>query len=132
GLEISECLAQGADFRGASFMNMITTRSWFCSAYITKTNLSYANFSRVVLEKCELWENRWNGAVIEGAVFRGSDLSCGEFSSFDWTLADFTGCDLTGASLGDLDARRTNLDGVKLDSEQALQLVESLGVIVHR
>ncbi|MER1720993.1 pentapeptide repeat-containing protein, partial [Proteus terrae] len=54
GLEISECLAQGADF-----MNMITTRSWFCSAYITKTNLSYANFSRVILEKCELWENRW-------------------------------------------------------------------------
>ncbi len=30
GLEISECLAQGADFRGANFMNMITTRSWFC------------------------------------------------------------------------------------------------------
>ncbi|MEQ5640195.1 pentapeptide repeat-containing protein, partial [Escherichia coli] len=52
GLEISECLAQGADFRGANFMNMITTRSWFCSAYITKTNLSYANFSRVILEKC--------------------------------------------------------------------------------
>ncbi|MDF7376092.1 QnrD family quinolone resistance pentapeptide repeat protein, partial [Proteus mirabilis] len=26
----------------------------------------------------------------------------------------------------------TNLDGVKLDGEQALQLVESLGVIVHR
>ncbi len=56
GLEISECLAQGADFRGANFMNMITTRSWFCSAYITKTNLSYANFSRVILEKCELWK----------------------------------------------------------------------------
>ncbi len=36
GLEISECLAQGADFRGANFMNMITTRSWFCSAYITR------------------------------------------------------------------------------------------------
>lgn len=132
GLEISECLAQGADFRGANFMNMITTRSWFCSVYITKTNLSYANFSRVILEKCELWENRWNGTVITGAVFRGSDLSCGEFSSFDWSLADFTGCDLTGGVLGDLDARRTNLDGVKLDGEQALQLVESLGVIVHR
>ena len=37
-------------------MNMITTRTWFCSAYITNTNLSYANFSKVVLEKCELWE----------------------------------------------------------------------------
>ncbi|TXM72236.1 QnrD family quinolone resistance pentapeptide repeat protein, partial [Providencia rettgeri] len=54
------------------------------------------------------------------------------FSSFDWSLADFTGCDLTGGALGELDARRINLDGVKLDGEQALQLVESLGVIVHR
>ena len=48
------------------------------------------------------------------------------------SLADFTGCDLTGGALGELDARRINLDGVKLDGEQALQLVESLGVIVHR
>ncbi len=79
GLEISECLAQGADFRGANFMNMITTRSWFCSAYITKTNLSYANFSRVILEKCELWENRWNGTVITGAVFRGRSFLWGVF-----------------------------------------------------
>lgn len=62
GIEIRHCRAQGADFRGASFMNMITTRTWFCSAYITNTNLSYANFSKVVLEKCELWENRWIGA----------------------------------------------------------------------
>ena len=62
GIEIRHCRAQGADFRGASFMNMITTRTWFCSAYITNTNLSYANFSKVVLEKCELWENRWMGA----------------------------------------------------------------------
>ncbi len=49
--------------------------------------------------------------MITGAVFRGSDLSCGEFSSFDWSLADFTGCDLTGGALGELDARRINLDG---------------------
>ncbi|MGG6725281.1 UNVERIFIED_CONTAM: QnrD family quinolone resistance pentapeptide repeat protein, partial [Salmonella enterica subsp. enterica serovar Weltevreden] len=36
GLEISGFLAQGADFRWANFINMITTRSWFCRAYITK------------------------------------------------------------------------------------------------
>ncbi|MGG6686557.1 UNVERIFIED_CONTAM: pentapeptide repeat-containing protein, partial [Salmonella enterica subsp. enterica serovar Weltevreden] len=76
-----------ADFRGANFMKMITTRSWFCSAYISKTNLSYANFSRVIVEKCELWENRWNGPVITGRVFRGSDLACWEVSSFDGSLA---------------------------------------------
>ncbi|MCF3802728.1 pentapeptide repeat-containing protein, partial [Salmonella enterica subsp. enterica serovar Weltevreden] len=78
--DMSASLAQGADFRGAIFMNMINTMSWFCSAYITKTNLSFANFSRVIFEKCELWEHRWNGTLITGALFLVYDLSCGEFS----------------------------------------------------
>lgn len=130
GIEIRECRAQGADFRGASFMNMITTRTWFCCAYITKSNLSYANFSKVVLEKCELWENRWKGAQILGATFSGSDLSGGEFSSFDWRAANFTHCDLTNSELGDLDVRGIDLQGVKLDSYQVSQLMERLGIVV--
>ncbi len=52
-----------------------------------------------------------------------SDLSCGEFSSFDWSLADFTGCDLTGGALGELDARRINLDGVKLMESRRFSLL---------
>ncbi|VEA65255.1 secreted effector protein PipB [Serratia plymuthica] len=130
GIEIIECRAQGADFRGASFMNMITTRIGFCSAYITKTNLSYANFSKVVLEKCELWENRWNGAQILGATFSGSDLSGGEFSSFDWRAANFTHCDLTNSELGELDVRGVDLQGVKLDSYQVFQIMERLGIAI--
>jgi fluoroquinolone resistance protein len=130
GIEIRECRAQGADFRGTSFMNMITSRSWFCSAYITKSNLSYANFSKVVLEKCELWENRWNGAQILGATFSGSDLSGGEFSSFDWRAVNVTHCDLTNSELGDLDVRGVDLQGVKLDSYQVAQIMERLGVAI--
>ena len=130
GIEISECRAQGADFRGASFMNMITTKSWFCSAFITKTNLSYANFSKVVLEKCELWENRWVGTHVLGATFSGSDLSGGEFNSFDWRSADFTHCDLTRSVTSELDLRTTELEGVKLDSAQVCFLVERLGIQV--
>lgn len=130
GIEIRECRAQGADFRGTSFMNMITPRTWFCSAYITKSNLSYANFSKVVLEKCELWENRWNSAQILGATFSGSDLSGGEFSSFDWRAANFTQCDLTNSELGELDLRSTDLQGAKLDSYQVFQMMERLGIAV--
>lgn len=81
-------------------MNMITSRTWFCSAYITKSNLSYANFAKVVLEKCELWENRWHGAQVLGASFSGSDLSGGEFSGFDWRAADVTQCDLEQRGTG--------------------------------
>ncbi|MEX6238228.1 Qnr family pentapeptide repeat protein [Providencia hangzhouensis] len=130
GLEISGCSAQGVDFRGARFVNMITSRSWFCSAYITKTNLSYANLSGVMLERCELWENRWNGTVVSGAVFKGSDLSGGEFLSLDWTSADFSYCNLVNSSLSGLDARRMDLQGVILDNDQVNMLVESLGIIV--
>jgi fluoroquinolone resistance protein len=130
GIEIRSCRAQGSDFRGTSFMNMITTRTWFCSAYITKTNLSYANFSKVVLEKCELWENRWVGTQILGATFSGSDLSGGEFSSFDWRAANFTQCDLTNSELGDLDVRGVDLQGVKLDSHQVSLIMDRLGIAI--
>lgn len=130
GIEIRSCLVQGADFRGANFRNIITARSWFCSAYITKSNLSYANLSGVVLEKCELWENRWNGTIISGSEFSGSDLSGGEFSSFDWTSANFTGCDLTNSQLGNIDIKRMNLQGIKLDDHQAMDIMESLGVTI--
>ena len=130
GIEIKDCRLQGADFRETSFMNMITTRSWFCSAIISGSNLSYANFTRVILEKCELQNNRWLGVVAPGATFSGSDLSGGEFASFDWSVVNVTQCDLCEAELGDLDVRRQDLEGVKLDRYQASQLLERLGISV--
>ncbi|WP_136477039.1 Qnr family pentapeptide repeat protein [Pseudomonas sp. DG56-2] len=130
GLEISECKAQGADFSSASFMNVISNKSWFCSAYINKSNLAYANFSKVNLEKCELWDNRWTGANVTGANFSGSDLSGGEFTAIDWRSADFTGCDLTDSELGDLDIRTVNVEGVKVSRDQMSDLAARLGINV--
>ncbi|AHG19710.2 fluoroquinolone resistance protein [Chania multitudinisentens RB-25] len=130
GLEIRECKVQGADFRGANFMNMISQHTYFCSAFITKSNLSYANFSKVVLEKCELWENRWNDANVLGATFIGSDLSGGEFNHFDWRAATFNHCNLTGSQLGELDIRQVDLEGVQLDSQQIVGLIDRLGIVL--
>lgn len=130
GLEISECRAQGADFSNASFMNQITTRTWFCSGFIKKSNLRYANFSRVTLEKCELWENRWDGANLSGASFAGSDLSAGQFEGIDWSSANFTDCDLTGSELGDLDLRVVNLRGARVDVQQTAVLMQRIGITV--
>ncbi|CDH30849.1 Uncharacterized low-complexity protein [Xenorhabdus bovienii str. Intermedium] len=118
------------DFRGASFMNRVSANIQFCSAYITKSNLSYTNFADVILEKCELWENRWHETHILGARFSGSDLSGGEFISFDWNAADFTYCDLTNSILGELDIRKVDLKGVKLESYQVAELLERIGIVV--
>ncbi|WP_449433187.1 Qnr family pentapeptide repeat protein [Pseudomonas putida] len=130
GIEMSGCKLQGADFSNTSFMNMITHKSWFCHATITDCNLSYANFSGAILEKCELWGNRWIGTTVKGASFSGSDLSSGEFNSFEWEYADFRGCDLRNSDLGLLDIRSVNLDAAKLDVEQICNLARALGVEV--
>ncbi|QWA13025.1 Qnr family pentapeptide repeat protein [Sodalis ligni] len=130
GCEMLECKGQGADFRGASFMNRLTSRSFFCSASLTKNNFSYANFQNVVLEKCQLTGNRWSEANILGANFSGSDMSESEFGHIEWSSANFTHCDLTHSDLGDLNLRKVNLDGVKIDSWQQTQLLEKLGIIV--
>ncbi|MGL9735305.1 MAG: pentapeptide repeat-containing protein [Symbiopectobacterium sp.] len=60
----------------------------------------------------------------------GLELSGGEFNEFDWRSANFTFCDLTGAELGNLNIRDTELDGVKLDMNQAGQLLMDLGIIL--
>jgi fluoroquinolone resistance protein len=130
GIEIRGCRLQGADFRNASFMNVINAQVRFCSAYITKSNLSYTNFADVILEKCELWENRWHETHILGANFNGSDLSGGEFSSFDWSAADFTYCNLTNSALGEIDIRKVDFRGVTLEAYQVAEMMERLGIVV--
>ncbi|VEJ55293.1 Qnr family pentapeptide repeat protein [Pragia fontium] len=130
GLEISDCKAQGTDFRGASFRNMIGQNSYFCTATLLRNNFCYASFEDVILELCDLRENRWSEANLLAAKFSGSDLSGGEFHHIDWQSADFTCCDLTGCDLSQLDVRRVDLTGVKITQEQQSQLLEPLGIIV--
>lgn len=84
----------------------------------------------MTLEKCELWENRWEGANLSGASFAGSDLSAGQFEGIDWGSANFTDCDLTGSELGDLDLRLVNLRGARLDVQQAALLMQRIGITV--
>ncbi|MDR0805846.1 MAG: Qnr family pentapeptide repeat protein [Enterobacteriaceae bacterium] len=130
GIEILDCKAQGADFRSASFMNMIGVNNYFCTATLLRNNFCYASFEDVILEQCDLRENRWSNANLLGARFCASDLSGGEFSHIDWQSADFTNCDLTDCDLSQLDIRRVNLTGVKITRDQQSELLEQLGLII--
>ncbi|EHE2557475.1 pentapeptide repeat-containing protein [Escherichia coli] len=56
GVEIKGCRAMGCNFRQTRLMKKISPRLWMCSAFITKSNLSYADFSGAILEECELWK----------------------------------------------------------------------------
>ena len=130
GIEMRDCDLKGANFVRANFTNRISHKAYFCSAYITRCNLSYTNFERAVLEKCELFENRWNGAHLFGVNFKGADLSSGEFSSEQWESANFEECNLAHVDLEGVDVRRVSLFGAKICDWQQEQLLSQLGIIL--
>ncbi|SKA63812.1 Qnr family pentapeptide repeat protein [Enterovibrio nigricans] len=130
GIEFRECDLKGADFLRASFANQVSNRMYFCSAYITACNLSYANFEGACLEKCELFENRWIGANLQGASLKESDLSRGVFSADAWGQFSFQGANLCHAELEGLNPRRVDMSGVKIAAWQQEQILETLGIVV--
>ncbi|PKG85149.1 Qnr family pentapeptide repeat protein [Colwellia sp. 75C3] len=130
GIEFRSCDLKGTNFSKASFENQVSRLVYFCSAYITDCNLSYANLSGVRIEKCDLFENRWNGANLRGASLIGSDLSRGEFSEDAWEQFQMQDCDLTHIELNGLNIRRVKLDGVKICEWQQEQLLAALGILV--
>nr|WNL65358.1 Pentapeptide repeat protein [Acinetobacter gerneri] len=83
-----------------------------------------------LIEKCDLFENRWIGANLRGASFKESDLSRGVFSEDCWEQFRVQGCDLSHSELYGLDPRKIDLTGVKICSWQQEQLLEQLGVII--
>lgn len=130
GIELRDCDLKGANFQRARFANQVSHSVYFCSAFITGCNLSYANLERLVLEKCELFENRWIGANLMGASLKESDLSRGVFSADAWSQFHFQGTDLCHVDLEGLDPRRVDLTGVKICDWQQEQLLASLGLVV--
>ncbi|WP_110457092.1 Qnr family pentapeptide repeat protein [Shewanella algidipiscicola] len=130
GAEYRDNNLQGADFHRASFTNYITQKSYFCSGYITGCNLAYSNFDGVLLEECELFDNRWRGANLNGASMRGADLSGGEFSADQWGSFDLRGANLTRVELEGLDPRVVPLEGVIINQWQQAQLLAPFGLII--
>lgn len=130
GIEIRDSQLKGACFSRARFANYITHNTFFCSAYITRCNLSYADLGDIKLEECELFENRWNGANLVGASFRGSDLTNGEFSQDAWGQFDISGANLSHVDLTGLDIRRVDMANVMICDWQQSQLLENIGVVV--
>lgn len=130
GIEFRECDLKGANFVQASFANQVSHSMYFCSAYVTGCNLSYANLERVCIEKCDLFENRWIGANLYGASFKESDLSRGVFSEDCWGQFSMQGCNLSHTELQGLDPRKVDLSGVKICDWQQAQLLEPFGLIV--
>lgn len=130
GIELRDCDLKGANFSRANFANQVSSRMYFCSAFITGCNLSYANMEQLCLEKCELFENRWIGACLSGTSFKGSDLSRGVFSKEVWGQFSLQDTNLCHAELDGLDPRKVDTSGIKIATWQQEQILEALGIVV--
>lgn len=131
GLTLHKCRAVGSNFHRASFSNQVTVKVYFCAAYFTENLFSYVNFTGVILEKCELQDNRWQGGNLKGLSLAGSDLSRGEFSEFDWHDVNIRECNLTDAELIGLDIRQHDVTGVTISQWQQAALLELIGININ-
>ncbi|GAA4651074.1 hypothetical protein GCM10023116_33570 [Kistimonas scapharcae] len=130
GIEIDHCRAQGCDFSLASFSRMLSRKTAIALATITNTNLAYSDFEGVVLDKCELPNNRWIGVNFTNANLEGANL-CGGTMSFEHCHGlSLASADLRNTELHGLDLRQVNLQGVKILEWQQQSLLESLGLII--
>ena len=126
GIEFRACDLKGANFSRTNFALQVSNRMYFCSAFISGCNLSYANMERVCLEKCELFENRWIGTNLAGASLKQSDLSRGVFSEDVWGQFSLQGANLCHAELDGLDPRKVDTSGIKIAAWQQELILEAL------
>ncbi|HHU2838153.1 TPA: pentapeptide repeat-containing protein, partial [Escherichia coli] len=122
---------KGANFSRTNFADQVSNRMYFCSAFISGCNLSYANMERVCLEKCELFENRWIGTNLAGGSLKESDLSRGVFSEDVWGEFSLQGANLCHAELDGLDPRKVDTSGIKIAAWQQELILEALGIVVY-
>lgn len=130
GLHLQQCQAQGAEFRSVDFSLTLPAghHSSACRAIFDACNLSYADFSRTDLTGCQLTNNRlvhsvWHDAVLERAQLTGSTLD-----NLEGKGLVLRGADLRGCSFNNLDPRHIDLTDTRMEPEQALMVLRTLGI----
>jgi fluoroquinolone resistance protein len=129
------CTFVGCNFFDARFERSKFTGSLFDSCEFpllrvdggdwSFTGFPGAALEKVVFEGVRMRETDLTFARCSGATFAGCDLSGSWFQG-----ANFGGATLTGSDLGDLDPRTVELQGAFIDGQQAVRLMETMGLRV--
>jgi uncharacterized protein YjbI with pentapeptide repeats len=88
--------------------------------------LSGADLSRAIVRGTRLREADFSRLRCQDGSIRDADLSGADFDG-----ADFTNCDLRGSDLSALDPAKVRLKGAIIDLQQALSLVQAMGLDVR-
>lgn len=129
-LRLEDCQAQGAGFGHLDTRLPIATREPLVRCTLRRCNLAYADLSHVDLSGADLSGSRLVEALLDEASLRGADLTGADLNNVSGRGVILAGADLRGAVFNNLDPRQLDLTGVRITAEQALTLLEPLGVIV--
>lgn len=130
GVEVVDCQAQGSSFKMADFSSLIRRNKPFYSAFLNNSNFRYADFSGCQLVKCDLAGSTFTSANFLDADLQDCTLCAADLSAIQFETLSLAGADLRNAQMTDLDIRKVDLKGAKINDWQQPILLASLGVVV--
>lgn len=130
GARFASCGAQGADFANASTSFGKGELGTLVDIAFEGCNLAYADLSRTNLTGASLTECRLSHAVLNDCSLREADLSGSDLTNIEARGLELQGADLRGATFNNLDVREIDLTGARITPDQALALLDAIGIEV--
>jgi len=130
-LSFEHCQLGGVSLAGADFRLPIGTGAELAAFTMTACNFAYGDLSNTWLKACVLTDNRMIEVLLDNTVLDEATLTGSDLTNARGRGLSLKGADLRGARIGGLDPRRIDLTGARITPEQALSLLEPLGVVVE-
>lgn len=125
GIELHSCQASGIDFSNADFS---LSSGQFATASFIGCNLAYADFSHTVLAGATFTGSRLSHSVWHNASLEDANLAGCELDNLEARGLVLSGADLRDARFNRLDPREIDLTGVRMNAEQGLEVLRTLGI----
>ena len=125
GIEMRRCQASGIDFSNTDFG---IGGGNFTAATFADCNLAYADFSRTVLDGANFSGSRLSHSIWHDASLAGADLTGCVLDNVEARGLVLIGADLRAARFNRLDPRQIDLTGVRMNAEQGLEVLRTLGI----
>lgn len=120
----------GARFEGCKLTGSTFDRCRFGALEVTRGDLAFVGLSGADLRKAVFRRVRMREADLSGARLAGAVLHHVDLSGASLHRTDLTGADLRGSDLSAVDPLTNRLAKAVVDLDQAVVLVQALGVVV--
>ena len=128
GLKLLRCQAQGADFSSVDFGMTLARNHTAVDFECCDSNLAYADFSGTYLCGAGFKDTRLVHGVFQNCDLSKASLIDCELDNIEAQNLSLAGADLRGSRFNNLDPRKVDLAGAKIDADQALTLLQAMGI----